>query len=178
VREEASFTGSVGFMAFHAGLESGTLEIATAAASAAGASLYTVCQPGTLRWHVPSTQVDPAASPTLAAWLHHVDAVIAVHGYGRRQRPWDVLVGGADTARAQDVAAGLRAAPLRLRVIDDPDEMPAGLRGRHPENPVNRTRGGGAQVELPVRARVAAVAPVIAAALAGVARRWTVARNG
>jgi phage replication-related protein YjqB (UPF0714/DUF867 family) len=175
VDEEASFAGPVGFMAFHAGLESGTYEIAAEAASASGASLYAVRQPDTLRWHVPSTQVDPAGSPTLAAWLDHVDRVIAVHGYGRRQRPWDVLVGGAHPDRSREVAAGLRSAPPELRIIDDPDDIPAGLRGRHPANPVNRARGGGVQIEFPVRARFGPMVPAIAEALAGVARTWAAA---
>jgi phage replication-related protein YjqB (UPF0714/DUF867 family) len=172
VGEEASFAGSVGFMAFHAGLESGTYEIATAAAAASGASLYTVRQPDNLRWHVPSTQVDPAGSPTLAAWLGHVERVIAVHGYGRRQRPWDVLVGGAHPDRAREVAAGLRSAAPELRIIEDPEDIPPGLQGRHPDNPVNRPRGGGVQIEFPVRARFGAMVPAIAEALAGVARDW------
>jgi phage replication-related protein YjqB (UPF0714/DUF867 family) len=173
VREEASLAGPVGLMAFHAGLESGTFEAAAAAAAASGASLYTVRQPDTLRWHVSSIQVDPAQSPVLAAWLDHVQRVIAVHGYGRRQRPWDVLVGGADPALVADVADALRRARLHLRIVDDPDEIPAGLRGRHPSNPVNRSRGGGVQVELPVRARMGPTLPAVAAALGGVARYWS-----
>ncbi len=175
VHEEASRAGPVGFMAFHAGLESGTYEIAAAAAEASGSSLYTVRQPDTLRWHVPSTQVDPAGSEVLAEWLDHVERVIAVHGYGRHQRPWDVLVGGADRDRAREVARGLRAAHHRLRIVDDPDDIPTGLRGRHPDNPVNRARDGGAQIELPVRARLGPMVPGIAASLAGVARGWSAA---
>jgi phage replication-related protein YjqB (UPF0714/DUF867 family) len=173
VREDASFAGPVGFMAFHAGLESGTFEIAAAAAAASGASLYTVRQPADLRWHVPSALVDPGGSEVLATWLDHVERVIAVHGYGRRLRPWDVLVGGADPDRAREVAAGLQAAHLdTLRIVVDPEEIPAGLRGRHPDNPVNRCRDGGVQIEFPVRARFGPMVPDIAATLAGVARDW------
>jgi phage replication-related protein YjqB (UPF0714/DUF867 family) len=160
-------------MAFHAGLEAGTYEIAAAAAAASGSSLYTVRQPDTLRWHVPSALVDPDGSEVLATWLDHVERVIAVHGYGRRQRPWDVLVGGADPDRAREVAADLRAADLdALRIVEDPDEIPAGLRGRHPDNPVNRCRDGGVQIEFPVRARFGPMILDIAATLAGVARKW------
>src|SRR6266576_6472167 len=52
---ERLVTGSrFGFCALHGGLEQGTAEIAEAAASTSGASLYTVVQPDNLRWHVPS----------------------------------------------------------------------------------------------------------------------------
>ncbi len=63
VVEVSVLAAPVGLMAFHGGLEGGTLEIATAAAAASGASLYTVAQPAGLRWHVPSNTVDPARSP-------------------------------------------------------------------------------------------------------------------
>jgi phage replication-related protein YjqB (UPF0714/DUF867 family) len=178
VTETATLDGPVGLMAFHAGLESGTLEIATAAAAASGSSLYTVCQPADLRWHVPSAEVDPGQAPALAAWLAHVERAIAVHGYGRRTRPWDVLVGGADRARVGEVADGLRSALPGLRIVDDPDDIPTGLHGRHPRNPVNRPRRGGVQVELPIRARLGPVADEVATALAAVASRWAAGTDG
>jgi phage replication-related protein YjqB (UPF0714/DUF867 family) len=172
VRETATVEGSIGIMAFHAGLEAGTLEVAAAAAGASGSSLYTVCQPASLRWHVASAEVDPAGSPALTEWLAHVTRAIAVHGYGRRQRPWDVLVGGAERDLAREVAVELRRSVPELRIVDDLDDIPAGLRGRHPHNPVNRPREGGVQIELPIRARIGPIAADVAAALATVARKW------
>ncbi len=47
----------------------------------------------------------------------------------------------------------LRAGLDGYEVVDDLDEIPLALRGLHPENPVNRTRGGGVQLELPPRVR-------------------------
>jgi phage replication-related protein YjqB (UPF0714/DUF867 family) len=38
-------------------------------------------------------------------------------------------------------------------VITDLDAIPSELRGLHPDNPVNRVREGGTQLELPVRVR-------------------------
>src|SRR4051812_9395471 len=68
VEEEAVLSGRFGFMAFHGGsLEVGTDQIASAAAEASGASLYVVRQPAELRWHLPSREVDPAASADLRA---------------------------------------------------------------------------------------------------------------
>ena len=45
---------------------------------------------------------------------------------------------------------------LRLpgyQVVTDIEDIPAELRGLHPDNPVNRVRDGGTQLELPVRVR-------------------------
>jgi phage replication-related protein YjqB (UPF0714/DUF867 family) len=39
------------------------------------------------------------------------------------------------------------------QVITDLDAIPAELRGLHPDNPVNRVAGGGAQLELSPRVR-------------------------
>jgi phage replication-related protein YjqB (UPF0714/DUF867 family) len=172
VEERAQLRGPVGFMAFHAGLEAGTLEIAEAAARSAGASLYSVVQPAGLRWHVPSARVDPADSPKLAAWLAGVARVATLHGYGRPGRHADVLVGGADRRLAGEVAGALRDALPDLNVVDDPALMPSGLRGLHPANPANLASAGGVQIELPLQARRGARADAVATALATVARRW------
>lgn len=171
VSEALTLRGRFGLMAFHGGLEAGTAEIAAAAAEIAGASAYVVRQPESLRWHVASTLVDPAASDALARFLGHVDAIIAVHGYGRPDRPGDVLVGGANRGLAAGVADALRAhlTGAGITVIDDLDAIPARLRGVHPANPVNMVPGGGVQVELPTLLRRTARAEV-AGALAEVAR--------
>ena len=153
VVERSVRAGGVGLMAFHGGLEGGTLEIAEAAAEASGASLYTVAQPAGLRWHVPSSTVDPARAPALAAWLAHVDVAIAVHGYGRVRQPRRLLLGGTNRRLAAVLHAALLARLPGFEVVSNLADIPAELRGLHPANPVNRPPAGGVQLELPPSAR-------------------------
>lgn len=144
----------VGFLAFHGGsLERQTDVIALDAAERAGASVYAVVQPPTLRWHIPSTSVDPAASDALRAFLDHVDIAIALHGYGREGMWTSVLLGGSNRALASHLGAHLAAALPDYAIIDELDEVPMDLRGVHPRNPVNLPTNGGVQVELPPRVR-------------------------
>ncbi|HSS11826.1 MAG TPA: poly-gamma-glutamate hydrolase family protein [Acidimicrobiales bacterium] len=159
VVETVELRSTFGFMAFHGGLEGGTETIAAEAALRADASVYTVVQPPDLIWHVPSALVSPEHSPELARFLRHVDVVVAVHGYGRPGRSDDVLVGGSNRHLAAHLAARLRVEADGLTVIDDVDAIPAELRGLHPDNPVNRPRAGGVQLELPPRARGASPSP-------------------
>jgi len=159
VEEVLELRSTFGFMAFHGGLEGGTETIAVDAAVAAGASVYAVVQPATLRWHVPSHHVSPEHSDALAAFLDHVDVAIAVHGYGRRDRANHLLLGGTNRSLASHVAAALRGALPDFEIIDDLGEVPAEMRGVHPQNPVNRPRSGGVQLELPPRARGASPSP-------------------
>ncbi|HWW54201.1 MAG TPA: poly-gamma-glutamate hydrolase family protein, partial [Acidimicrobiales bacterium] len=137
----------------HGGLEGGTDAIASAAARAAGASLYLVVQPPTVRWHIPSHQVDPAESATLAAFLAHVEVAVAVHGYGRPDRQRDILLGGGNRPLAGALARALRDGTEGFCVVDDLAAIPETMRGLHPANPVNRPAGGGVQLELPPLAR-------------------------
>ncbi len=154
VREVVALRSSFGFLAFHGGsLEKGTDEVASAAAEAAGASLYAVLQPPDLRWHLPSSAIDPAESPALAGFLDHVDEVVAVHGYGRPDHFTSILLGGTNRGLARALAGPIRAALPDYRVLDELDDIPRELRGLHPDNPVNRARGGGVQLELPPRVR-------------------------
>jgi len=154
VREVMTLRSSFGFMAFHGGsLEKGTDDIAEQAAAAAGASLYAVIQPPDLRWHIPSAEVDPTASPALAAFLDHVDTVVAVHGFGRPGMFTTILLGGTNRDLARSLGERLRPVLPDYRVVDDLDDVPAELRGLHPDNPVNRPRRAGTQLELPPRVR-------------------------
>jgi phage replication-related protein YjqB (UPF0714/DUF867 family) len=154
VREVSALRSPVGFMAIHGGsLERGTAEIATAAATAGGASVYTVEQPADLRWHVPSHVIGREGSTALTRFLDHVEIVISIHGYGREGWWTRILAGGADRGLSTRVAGALRSALPDYEIVDDVDEIPRELRGLHPENPVNRARGGGVQLELPPRIR-------------------------
>lgn len=159
VEEGVLLEGRFGFMAFHGGLEGGTVEIASAAAERSRASLYTVIQPADLVWHVPSHRVVEAASPRLAGFFDHVEAVVAVHGYGRPDRHNHLLLGGRDRELAAALGAILREYLPDYVVIDDLDDMPKEMRGLHADNPVNRARGGGVQLELPPSIRGSSPSP-------------------
>jgi len=156
VVEQCELRSSVGLMAFHGGnLERGTDDIAREVARRSRASLYAVVQPADLRWHIPSTAVQPDASPALASFLDHVDVAIALHGYGRDGWWTRLLVGGGNRTVAAHVGSALREALAvhDYEVIDELDAIPVELRGVHPRNPVNLARRGGAQLELPPRVR-------------------------
>jgi phage replication-related protein YjqB (UPF0714/DUF867 family) len=154
VEEDLELRSTFGFMAFHGGnLEEGTDLVAAAAADAAGASLYAVRQPVSLRWHVPSIEVGPAESPALAAFLAHVDVAVAVHGYGRAGLWTSLLLGGGHRELATHVAGHLREALPGYEIVDELDAIPVDLRGVHRRNPVNLPRHGGVQLELPPRTR-------------------------
>jgi phage replication-related protein YjqB (UPF0714/DUF867 family) len=180
VVERAIRRSRVGIMAFHGGLEGGTLEIAAAAAHGCGASLYTVEQPPDLRWHVPSNTVDPAVAPALAAWLSHVEVAIAVHGYGRIARPRQVLLGGTNRQLAALLGDELSARLAGFAVVSDLGLIPVELRGLHPANPVNRPPTGGVQLELPPSARGTSPGsdhnpPLVVAAIVAAVEDWSVA---
>ena len=161
VEEVCELRSRFGFVAIHGGsLERGTDVVAAAAADRAGASLYAVRQPDDLNWHVPSTLFDPVASPALARFVDHVDAVVSVHGYGRVGMWTTLLVGGGNRSLAGVVATALRSTlGDGFTVVDDMDAIPRPLRGVHPRNPVNLPRRGGAQLELPPRVRPGTGAP-------------------
>jgi len=154
VIEEWELRSRFGFLAIHGGsLERGTAEVATDAAERGRASLYAVRQPEDLRWHIPSALVDPGASPALAAFLDHVDTAVSLHGYGRAGFRDTVLIGGQNRELATRAAGVLRGALPSYPVVDDLSVIPPDLRGVHPDNPVNRPRRTGIQVELPPRLR-------------------------
>ena len=161
VEEVCELRSRFGFVAIHGcSLERGTDVVATAAADRAGASLYAVRQPDDLNWHVPSTLFDPAASPALASFVDHVDAVVSIHGYGRVGMWTTLLVGGGNRPLAGRVASALRSTlGGGFTVVDDMGAIPPPLRGVHPHNPVNLPRQGGAQLELPPRVRPGTGAP-------------------
>jgi len=155
VSEICELRGSFGIMAFHGGnLERTTDVIAIEVASRTGSSIYAVVQAHPPREHIPSTAFDPTQSTALAGFVSHVDTVISLHGYGREDRFWDLLVGGRNRHLAAHLAQHLRAGlPKEFGVVDDLNHIPPGLRGQHPDNPVNLPSNAGAQIELPPTSR-------------------------
>lgn len=154
VHEESVLRSNFGFMAFHGGnLERVTDDIARTAAERSGASYYGVIQDYPLREHLPSIEVNPRSSPVLAAFVAHVDIVIAIHGYGRDGLWTSLLLGGTNRNLASDVAQVLVPSLPGYTIIDDLETIPKELRGLHPQNPVNLPRLGGVQIELPPRIR-------------------------
>jgi phage replication-related protein YjqB (UPF0714/DUF867 family) len=201
VEEVLSLRGPVGFLALHGGGQDRvTDEIALAAADRAGASLYAVVQPPTLRWHIPSYRYDPAESSRLARFLDHVCLAISVHGYGVDSLRMDwrppgfestrlgqfhareaLLIGGRNRERASSLASRLRAALPDYEVWDDLDRIPPKASGMDGRNPVNLPRDGGVQVECPARVRGLGPTPspgdtgVLIDVLAAVATDWAAA---
>src|SRR4051812_16376721 len=156
VEEVCELRSTFGLMAFHGGnLEVGTDTVAAEAARLSGASLYAVLQPSDLRWHIPSTEVQPSASVQLARFIAHIDVVVAVHGYGREGFWATLLLGGQNRELASHLGNALRKEiePHGYDVTDELEAIPAPLRGVHKANPVNLPRGQGVQLELPPRIR-------------------------
>jgi phage replication-related protein YjqB (UPF0714/DUF867 family) len=143
-----------GFLALHGGdLEGRTDVIAEQAAELAGASYYGAIHPVGHLGHLPSARYDPTESRALRDFLGHVERVISIHGYGRRDRRMEILLGGRDRALARQAGAELQAALPGYRIVTDVQQIPPELRGQHPDNPVNRPPGGGVQLELPAHIR-------------------------
>jgi phage replication-related protein YjqB (UPF0714/DUF867 family) len=152
VIEVSRLRSRFGFLAIHGGgLEEMTDVIAERAADAADASVYLVRHPDRYPHHLSSARYRPDQSDRLAEFLDHVDVAISLHGYGRIGRGTQLLAGGSNRALADHVAGHLDLPGYH--VVTDIDQIPFELRGLHPHNPVNRTRDGGAQLELPSRVR-------------------------
>jgi phage replication-related protein YjqB (UPF0714/DUF867 family) len=152
VVESSRLRSRFGFLAIHGGgLEQMTDVIAERAADAAGASVYVVRHPDRFPHHLPSARFDPDESERLAEFLDHVDIAVSLHGYGRIGRSTQLLAGGGNRVLAAHVARHIRLPGYE--VVTDLDAIPRELRGLHPDNPVNRVRDGGTQLELSVRVR-------------------------
>ena len=150
VVEEAHVRGTFGFLAYHGGpVERVTTMIASQAAADAGATFYGIDQPPDRPLHLPSTRYSPDESATFRTVLEHVDVVCTIHGYGRQALRWSLLLGGRNRIIAAHVAGHLRTGLPMYDIIDDLAEIPKELAGQHEDNPVNRARHGGVQIELP-----------------------------
>lgn len=152
VVEVSQLRSRFGFLAIHGGgLEQMTDIIAERAADAAGASVYLLRHPEGYPHHLPSARYLAEHSARLAEYLAHVDVVVSLHGYGRIGRSTQLLAGGGNRTLARHLARYIDVPGYQ--VVTDLDAIPAELRGLHPDNPVNRARGGGAQLELSARVR-------------------------
>jgi phage replication-related protein YjqB (UPF0714/DUF867 family) len=152
VVEVSELRSRFGFLAIHGGgLEQMTDIIAERAAEASGASLYLVRHPDNYPHHLPSTRFRAGESARLAEFLDHVDVAVSLHGYGRIGRSTQLLAGGANRVLAGHLAR--HVVVPGYRVITDLAAIPRELRGLHPDNPVNRMRDGGTQLELSARIR-------------------------
>ena len=151
VVEELELRSTLGLCALHGGgLERATEAVAREVAERTDASYYAVIQPEGSRHHLSSTLFDPGDSKRLAAFLDRSEIVVSVHGYGREDDFWAVLLGGTNRALAHHLAGYLRGIlPEEYRVVDNVEAIPRPLRGLHPDNPVNRPANGGVQVEIP-----------------------------
>jgi phage replication-related protein YjqB (UPF0714/DUF867 family) len=184
VIEVSHLRSRFGFLAIHGGgLEEMTDVIAERAADAAGASVYLLRHPDRYPHHLSSALFDPAESPRLAEFLDHVDVAVSLHGYGRIGRGTQLLAGGRNRALAAHLAKHIEL--TGYQVITELDDIPPELRGLHPDNPVNRVRDGGTQLELCVRVRglsprsplpgddgLSPVTSALVHGLAGAARSW------
>jgi phage replication-related protein YjqB (UPF0714/DUF867 family) len=154
VEEVCELRSSFGFMAFHGGsLEQHTDVIARLAAEKSGSSYYGVHQPPDLKWHIDSHKIRPSASAALSSFIHHVDVVVTIHGYGRQGLFTTLLLGGKNRGLASHVAQHLRSWLPTYDIEHDLQKIPIDLAGQHDLNPVNLPRGGGVQIELPPRVR-------------------------
>ena len=154
VLEELELRSTIGFCALHGGnLERVTDHIAREAARRSGASYYGVVQPGGMRHHIPSAQLDPSHSPNLTSFIDHCRVVISIHGYGRHGH-WSTLhLGGRNRQMAKHVAHHLRWNLSAYKITDELEAIPKDLRGQLPANPCNLPSSGGVQIELPPRVR-------------------------
>ena len=126
VVEELELGSTFGVCALHGGgLERATEVVAREVAGRTGASYYGVLQPEGSRHHLSSTGFDPSASPRLADFLGRVETIVSIHGYGRDDDFFAVLLGGTNRPFANHLAGHLRGTlPDDFRVVDD-----LGIRG-------------------------------------------------
>lgn len=152
VIEDSTLRSRFGFLAIHGGgLEQMTDVIAERAAEATGASVYVLRHPDNYPHHLPSALYRAEESERLAAFLEHVEVAVSLHGYGRVGRSTQLLAGGRNRALAAHLQRHVNVPGYH--VVTDLDAIPHELRGLHPDNPVNRVRGGGIQLELTPRVR-------------------------
>ncbi|MBK3643533.1 MULTISPECIES: poly-gamma-glutamate hydrolase family protein [Streptomyces] len=144
----------IGLLALHGSNEGGTAELARSVAESCGATSLVFTQPGVREpVHVRSPRMAVRHCALLREFLSRVQLTVSLHGHNRTATPRSVFLGGGNRPAALLVADGLDALRPEFDPVTDLDEIPVALRGLHPRNPVNMTRRGGVQVELPLAAR-------------------------
>ena len=151
ITEEIEIRSSFGVCALHGGgLERATEAVARDVAKNTDSSYYAVIQPEGSRIHLSSKYFDPNQSSKLGQFLEKIDTLISIHGYGKEDDFWALLLGGSNRELAYHLAGSLREVlPEEYRVVDQMDNIPPPLRGVHPDNPVNFPINGGVQIEIP-----------------------------
>ena len=151
ITEEIEIRSSFGICAIHGGgLERATEAVARDVAENTNSSYYAVIQPEGSRLHLSSKYFDPKQSLKLDRFLKNIDTLISIHGYGKEDDFWALLLGGTIREMAYHLAGSLREVlPEEYRVVDQIDKIPLPLRGVHPDNPVNCPANGGVQIEIP-----------------------------
>ncbi|NUR03293.1 MAG: hypothetical protein HOY79_44305 [Streptomyces sp.] len=146
--------GELGLLALHGSNEGGTAELARAVAERCGATSLVFTQPGVPDpVHIPSPRMAVGHCTLLRDFLPRVALTVSLHGHNRTATPRAIFLGGGNRQAARLVAGGLDALRPEFDPVTDLDEIPVKLRGLHSRNPVNLTRQGGVQVELPLAAR-------------------------
>ncbi|MEV5879878.1 poly-gamma-glutamate hydrolase family protein [Streptomyces sp. NPDC052101] len=144
----------IGLLALHGSLEGGTAELADLVTRRCGATSLVFTQPGVRQpVHIPSPRMAAAPCALLREFLDRVSLTVSLHGHVRPGAQHTVFLGGANRAAAHVVAEAFAAQAPHFPAVVDLTAIPPGLRGVHPANPVNLTRLGGVQVELPLQAR-------------------------
>lgn len=146
--------GGIGLLALHGSNEGGTAQLAETVGRRCGATSLVFTQPGARRpVHVPSPRMAAEHCALLREFLTRVALTVSLHGHMRPEAPRTVFLGGGNRPAARVLAEAFATGAPQFPAAVDLAEIPSALRGVHPRNPVNLTRLGGVQVELPLLAR-------------------------
>ena len=105
ITEEIEIRSSFGICALHGGgLERATEAVARDVAKSTDSSYYAVLQPEGSRLHLSSKYFDPKQSLKLDQFLKNIDSVISIHGYGKEDDFWALLLGGRNREMAYHLA--------------------------------------------------------------------------
>ncbi|MEV6056624.1 poly-gamma-glutamate hydrolase family protein [Streptomyces sp. NPDC052107] len=144
----------IGLLALHGSNEGGTAELADLVARRCGATSLVFTQPGVRRpVHIPSPRMAADHCALLREFLDRVSVTVSLHGHMRPDAPHTIFLGGGNRSAARVLAEALAAGAPQFPAVTDLAAVPRALRGVHPRNPVNLSRLGGVQVELPLLAR-------------------------
>ena len=89
-------------------MERATEAVARDVAESTNSSYYAVIQPEGSRLHLSSKYFDPKQSLKLDQFLKNIDTLISIHGYGKEDDFWALLLGGTNREMAYHLAGSLR----------------------------------------------------------------------